>query len=676
MATADELFTRALAAHQSGDHDAAETGYRELLAALPDHAAGLNNLGSLVAKRGATAEAEQLFRRAVEANPGQIDARFNLGNLYRRLKRFPEAAGEYEEVLRAAPNTPQALVNLGLAVSEAGNWTRAVECYARAAHFAPDLPEVLNYLGDALARCGRRDEAVLAFRESVARYPNAPRGHHNLGIQLAAGGEYDAAIAAFERAVALNPDYADAHNALGVALEATGRTDAAHQAYREALRARPNSPEALSNYGTSLGQQGDTAGAVRLLRGALALAPNPVTQSVLLSNLVFSADLTPEQLRDEHVAWAAGPVNALAAAAPPRRELGPNDRVRIGYVFGEFRSRAACGFLDALLTHHDRTRFHVTAYASTVREVPALPRLRRLADVWKGVARATDERLAEVIRADEIDVLVDLNGHTPGNRLLTFARKPAPVQVALFGYPATTGLRAMDYRVTDAATDPPGRTDAHYVEKLLRLPDLGSVYVPPADVPAPAAPGANRAFTFGCLNHPGKLSDPCLDAWAAILKAVPRSRLVLLAGESVSAADALAARFAARGVSTDRLELVYRLPADDYFASYHPLDLALDPFPYNGAVTTCDALWMGVPVLTLAGAAARGRQGVGILTALGLPEFIADTPEQLVAMAATWADQRQPLAELRGTLRDMMAHSPVTAVTKYVTHLEDAYRRA
>ncbi len=269
---------------------------------------------------------------------------------------------------------------------------------------------------------------------------------------------------------------------------------------------------------------------------------------------------------------------------------------------------------------------------------------------------------------------MDLNGHTPGNRLLVFARKPAATQVALFSYPATTGLSAMDFHVTDALTDPPG-TEALYVEKLLRLPDLGWVYVPPTGAPVPRPVPANRrAFTFGCLNHPGKLSDPCVDAWAAILKAVPRSRLVLLAGQSVTASEEIAARFTHRGVASDRLEVMYRLSGNDYFEAYQPFDVALDPFPYGGAVTTCDALWMGVPVLTVAGGDARGRQGVSLLSALGLTEFMADSPEQVVSLAATWADQRPALADLRISLRDMMAQSPVTDAAAYVKHLEAAFQ--
>jgi len=675
VATADDIFRQALAAHQTGDVVAAEQSYRQLLEAIPDHAPTLSNLASLVARRGETTEAEQLYRRAIAANPDLLDAHFNLGNLYRKLGRAREAAREYEESLRIAPDSPQALVNLGLVLGDTGHWSRAVECFARAVTVAPRLPEPLVMLGDALSRCGRRDEAIAAFRESVARFPDFPRGHLYLGLHLADSGAVDEAIPIFERALALNADYAEAHNALGVALDSTGRADDAQREYREALRVRPNFAEALRNLGISLGEQGRVAEAIDSLRHALELSPNATAGSTLLANLMFSASVTAEQLRDEHFSWTEQYANSLASD-PPQRSPNTPGRIRVGYVCGEFRSRAALAFLEALLTHHDRNQFHITAYAGTIRQNESLGRMRRLADTWKPVTPLSDEQLADTIRADEIDILVDLNGHTSGNRLLVFARKPAATQISLFGYPATTGLKTMDYRITDAMTDPPGESEQLYSEKLLRLPDLSWVYVPPTDAPAPSVlPAAGRrSFTFGCLNHPGKFSAPCLEAWAAILKAVPKSRLVLLAGKSVEAAESLGARFTQLGIASERLELVYRLPESDYFAAYQLLDLALDPFPYCGAVTTCDALWMGVPVLTVAGRDARGRQGVSLLNAIGLPEFVADSPEQLVSLAATWADQRESLAEVRNTLRDMMTQSPVTAIAAYVKYLEAAYR--
>ncbi|MDY3561018.1 tetratricopeptide repeat protein [Gemmata sp. JC673] len=673
MATLDDLFQRAVAAHRSGSLDEAERGYRQLLTATPNHPPSLTNLAAIVAQRGDAEGAERLYLESLSADPDQLNTHFNLANLYRRTGRSADAIPHYEDALRLSPDAPAVLVNLGLAAGDVGNWPRSVECFARAVTVNADVPEGLTLLGDALARCGRRAEAIGAFREAVARFPDQPRGYCHLGLHLAAAGEHEQAVEVLEKAVELRADYPEAQNALGVAYEAVGRADEAQRAYRTAVELRDGFADAWANLGTSLGEQGRVGEAVAALRKALDLAPNPIAQSALLTNLLYPGTLTPEQLRDEHVAWAQKHADPLTPAEPPRRTTRPG-RVRVGYVIGEFKSRAAVSFLEALLTHHDRRQFHVTVYANSARQGEVYERLHRLADTWHPIPHLSDERAAELVRTDEIDTLADLNGHGQGNRLLLFARKPAPVQLSLFGYPATTGMRAMDYRVTDATADPPG-TESFYTEKLLRLPDLGGVYVPPADAPVPgAAPAARRAFTFGCLNHPAKLSDVCLDAWAAVLKAVPKSRLVLLAGQSVASSEEISARFTQRGIVTDRLELVYRLSGNDYFEAYQPLDLMLDPFPYGGAVTTCDSLWMGVPVLTVAGRDARGRQSMSLLTALGLPEFIADDTDQLVTLAATWADQRAGLADLRSSLRDMMSQSPVTDVPGYVRRLEAAYK--
>lgn len=676
MSTAQELFERGCAAHQSGALDEAERYYRQLLETVPDHASGLTNLGALVARSGRTDEAEQLYLRAIEANPNQLDAHFNLGNLYRRLRRPQDAIPHYEETLRISPDSPAALVNLGLAVSDQNDWPRAIECFARAVTVNASIPDGLVLLGDALARCGRRDEALAAFREAVSRFPDSPRPLCHLGIHLTAANQCEEAIDTLEKALTLRPDYAEARNALGAALEGVGRTDDAQREYRTAMALNPNDAHTLLNLGTSLAEQGQIPEAITVLRKSLSLVPDPLAGHTLLANLLHSDSVTAEQLRDEHIAWAQQHAEPLMPPEPVRkRQRNAVERVRVGYVMGEFRSRSAVAFLETLLTHHDRSRFHITVYANVVRNDDTQNRLRRLADSWKSIAQMPDEHAAKLIRDDEIDILVDLNGHNPGNRLLLFARKPAATQISLFGYPATTGLKAMDFRITDATTDVPGQAEPLYVEKLLRLPETGWLYAPPANAPTPnAMPAAKRrVFTFGCLNHPAKLSDACVETWCAILKAVPKSRFVLLAGQSVAASTELAKRFLSRGVSSDRLELVYRLSANDYYEAYQPLDLTLDPFPHGGAVTTCDSLWMGIPVLTVAGRDARGRQAVSLLNALGMPEFIADTPEQLVTLATTWADQRDALADLRDILRDMVRQSPLTAAIPFVKHLESAY---
>jgi predicted O-linked N-acetylglucosamine transferase (SPINDLY family) len=671
----DPLFADAVSRHQAGDTATAEQLYRQVLEVEPQHPGALSNLGVIVARTDPQ-QALQLYTAAIAANPNQLDAHFNLGNVLRKLNRPHEAAAAYQAVLRLNPRHPRAYLNLGLTVSDAGDWGTAVDCFRRAIAFDPGLPEAYNLLGDALYRLGRTDEAVATFRDFAAHCPDEPRAHHNLGLALATKGDYEGAVPELEQALKLRPNYPDAHNSLGVALEALGRADEAQEHYQQAAELRPDFADAWSNLGTSLTEQGRVKEAAVALRKALELRADPRTGSNLLLALSYSSDLTPEQLRDEHLAWGTRYADSLPA---PRRPVSdPNRRLKVGYVSGDFRVHTAAGFIELLLTHHDRNRVHVTCYPNMTRADEATERMRRLADAWRPVVSVPDSQMAEMVLADEIDILVDLSGHTAGNRLQLFARKPAPVQATLFGYPCTTGVKAIDYRITDTYADPPGETESLCVEKLLRLPEVAWVYHPPAFAPAPnALPSqSRRTFTFGCLNNPAKLSDGCVEAWAKVLKAVPRSRLVLLAGRSPSAARRTTERFTQLGVASDRLELVYRLPANEYFEAYQPIDLALDPFPFNGGVTTCDALWMGVPALTVAGKDYRSRQGVSLLNNLGLPEFVADSPEKLVELAATWSDQRESLADLRASLREMMEASPLTQAEKYVRNLEAAYREA
>jgi predicted O-linked N-acetylglucosamine transferase (SPINDLY family) len=667
VATAEELFVLGVTAHQTGDLEGAERYYRELIAVEPTHAPALSNLASLVARRGGGDEADAFYARAIAADPDFLDARFNRGNLLRRRGRFAAAVGEYEEVLRRAPDHPHTLLNLGLAVSDAGDWTRAAECFGRAAQLDPDLPDALMLCADALLRTGRPREAAGVLREAARRFPDSPRAHFNFGLQVAANGAFDEAKGALERALALKPDYAEAHNALGVVFDATGETAEALARYREAVRLKPEFVEARTNLGANLCEQGLVPEGLGALRRALSAGPNPIAHGALMGYLPFLA--SAEHLWEEARAWAAAHAAGLFPADPPaRRPRGP--RVRLGYLFGEMRARYAVALLDALLARHDRSKFHVTVYASPVKPVPELDALRGRADAWRAATGVPDERLAATVRADEIDVLIDLTGHAPGGRLLTLARKPAPVQIALLSEPVPTGLHALDYRVTDATADPP-RATPPIGEQPLRLPDVSWVYVPPTDAPAPNARPATEPFTFGCLDHPAKLSDKCVETWSAVLAAVPNSRIVLACGTAGDARRGLLGRFAARGVAAERVTLVTRAEAAEC-AAYRAIDLALDPFPCGGAAVACDALWMGVPVLTVNGTDPRGRQTASVLTALGLPEFVADSREHLVPLAATWAQHRGALADLRAALRDLMRQSPVTDAAAYVTHLEAA----
>lgn len=673
----NEAFARAVAVHQSGDFAAAEQMYRELLRSYPAHAPALCNLGVLLVRAGRVDEAAECYNLALAAAPGHPDAHFNLGNLYRRASRPREAAGHYQACLAANPAHAGAAFNLGLALSAIGDAAGAAESFAVVARLEPTNPDGHSRLGDALVRAGRWAEGVTPLQKAVELRPDDPRNLYNLGLALAAGGETADAHELHQRALRIKPDYAEAHNGLGLALEAMGRKDDALFHYQRAVELKPDLGDAWSNLGTSLAEQGRPEEAVGCFRESLARQPfAPAIHSNLLLHLNYSSRITPEQVRDEHVAWAArfaGPTPDAPRVPEPH---DPDRRLRIGYLSADFRGHTVAGFIETLLRHHDRERVEVFAYASVVRPDDTTGRLKPLADHWRPVGGLTDAQAFDLIRGDNLDVLIDLGGHTAGNRLLIMAARPAPVQATLFGYPNTTGLKAVDYRISDPTSDPPGQTEKLYVESLLRLPEAAWVYAPPADAPPvtvlPAA--SQRGFTFGCLNNPAKISDACLETWAAVLQATPGSRLVLLAGQSHAGAKRLHDRFAERGILRERVEFVFRVPKQEYFATYSRFDLSLDPFPYNGGVTTGDSLWMGVPVLTVAGPSYVSRQGVMAMTAVGLPEFAARSPEDLVRLAKEWTGRRDELAEIRAGLRDRLAKSLLADAPRYVRNLEEALR--
>jgi predicted O-linked N-acetylglucosamine transferase (SPINDLY family) len=352
--------------------------------------------------------------------------------------------------------------------------------------------------------------------------------------------------------------------------------------------------------------------------------------------------------------------------------------MRVGYLSADFRTHTVASFIETRLRHHNRDQVEVYADAQVLRPDETTGRLQAMADHWQPVGGLTDSQAFDQIRGDNLDVLIDLGGHTAGNRLLVMAVRPAPVQATLFGYPNTTGLKSVDYRISDPISDPPGLTEALYPETLMRLPETAWVYAPPVDAPpvTPLPAESHHGVTFGCLNNAAKISEACLETWATILHSIPGSRLVLLAGQSHAGAKRLLDRFAESGILRERVELIFRVPKHEYFATYGRFDLSLDPFPYNGGVTTGDSLWMGVPVLTVAGASYVSRQGVMAMTTVGLPEFVAESPQDLVRLAQEWTSRRQELASVRAGLRDRLAKSPLADGPRYVRNLEVALRQA
>ena len=445
--------------------------------------------------------------------------------------------------------------------------------------------------------------------------------------------------------MAIKPDFAEAYNNLGDVLNLQGKLDEAVANFQQALRIKPD-------YATA--------------HGNLAFSLN------------YHSNIEPAAIFAEHRRW--GEVHGRFSETPLtyRNLPDPNRRLRIGYVSPDFRRHSAAFFSEHLLTHHDRDHFEIMCYAEVAIPDATTERLHALSDGWWSTCGMTDAQVADLVHTDEIDILVDLAGHTANNRLLVFARKPAPVQVA-HAYATTTGITAIDYRLTDRWAEPPEHTDL-YTEELVHLPDGFLCYAPPQEAP-PVGPLPAREtdyITFGSFNNLPKINPQVVALWAKILLATPKARLILKSKplSDPGTRERYFSLFDANGISRERVSLISYAPSlKEHLGLYNQVDIGLDPFPYNGQVTTFEALWMGVPVVTLAGRVYVGRTGISFLSRLGLTELIADTPQRYVEIAVQLADNLERLSSLRASLRGQMAGSPLCDGQTFTRGLEDAYRR-
>jgi predicted O-linked N-acetylglucosamine transferase (SPINDLY family) len=575
----------------------------------------------------------------------------------------------------------QQAYQLGNALIAQGRTDQAVAHYERALALKPDYAEAHNNLGMALGMQGKIGQAVTHLRQAIALQPDFVAAHNNLGNALSMQGETDQAVTHFERALALDPDYAEAHYNLGSVLVLQGKTDRAVAHFERALALKPGHAEAHYNLGNALALQGETDQAVTHYERALSLKPDDtVAHNGLLFILNYLSAKNPETVCAAHLDFARRWEAPLARFIQPHsNDRSPERRLRIGYVSGDFRQHSVGYFIEPVLAQHDHDRFEIFCYSNDLKEDAVTARLQSYADRWRRLAGLSDEAVAQQIRADQIDILIDLSGHTRGNRLLVFARQPAPVQVTWLGYPTTTGLSAMDYRLTDGFADPAGMTEHLHSEKLVRLPECFSCYRPPSGAPEVSGlPARAKGYvTFGSFNNLAKINREVMVVWAKILQAVPGSRLTLkntgLGGGSVQ--QRVWETFRGLGVAPERLELLGNDPSPRvHLERYGSIDIGLDPFPYNGATTTCEALWMGVPVVALAGKAHAGRVGVSQLSNLGLTELVGNSTEEYVAIAARLARDLERLSALRTELRSRLAASPLTDAPRFTRNLEQAYR--
>ena len=664
-----------------GNAEAAISACRQAIALKPDFVDAHMTQGLALGKLGLHEDAARCYSRAIELRPDFLEAHWQLGITLHDLGRFEEAILSYQIAIQINPAISAVHSNLGAALNGVDRTVEAIACYDRSLAINPNAVDVLLNLGIALQGLGQLDRAIQCYTRILDIDSDHHEAHINLGVCLRDVGKCAAAIERFLRAASIQPNNAAGPINLGITLATMGKLEQAVTSYQHALTIQPENTDAHLGLGNALKDQGHLEEALDAIRRALELDAD---RALAHNNLLFIHNYLADQPAERLLAEAQRFGDMVARLAKPYTEWpnlpDPNRALRVGFVSGDLSGHPVGYFLEgvlAALASEATGKLELYAYPSILRDDETSKRLRASCKAWHSAVGLSDAALAQRIREDGIDILIDLSGHTANNRLPVFAWKPAPIQVSWLGYFATTGVAAMDYFVADPWTLPPDQ-EAFFTEKVWRLPETRLCFTPPnANLDVNALPALNNSYiTFGCFNNLSKMNDAVVQLWARVLNAVPASRLFLkyqqLAEASVR--QSTRERFAVHGIAAERLIFEDYVPRANYLAAYHRVDIALDPFPFPGGTTTVEALWMGIPVLTLSGERFLARQGVGLLMNAGLPDWVASDHDDYVARAVTHASDLQKLAALRAKLRQQVLASPIYDAPRFAKHFEAALR--
>ena len=694
----------------------AEACYRHALDGKGRFAAEAGfRLSKRLLDRDSNREAVEITEQALRKAPRNARLWCSLGAAQRKLAQMTAAREAYEKAIAHDPTYSQAWCNLGEWHLAQGNHALALEHFDRALDLEKDLLEALNNRAAALYELGRFADAEAAARSAIETYPNAAALHVNLGNVLLHTGKARPAVKSFQKALECDPACPEAHlnlammlgethrlaealayieheiaskgesaqrlASLALAQKAKGDIAATEITCRKVIDMQPGNVSALVTLASCFSTHADHLGAIQLFEQALAANPQ---MPAIYSNIAFDAtylpDISIEEVFNYHREWAKR-FEKASDKSPFTHEHAQNAErpLRIGYVSGDFGHHPVGFLLRDVARFHDRQQFYIHCYSMMRRDDGITIAIRENADTWVDALLMSDDELAEQIHQDRIDILVDLSGHTAYNRLPSFVRRPAPVQATWIGYFHSTGMESIDYFITDPHTSPRGCGQL-FSETPVWLPHSRFCYSPPDYAPATKiqSDDLGSPVTFGCFNRVEKLVDPVIDAWSRILAAVPDSRLVLKSGnlDNTSICEGLRNRFATRGVGSERLDLRGPSSHPEMLEQYGEIDIALDPFPFNGGMTTLEALWMGVPVVTIAGNSVVSRQTVSALANIGLADELAfPDVEAYIQGAVALANNRVRLGELRQQIRPRMAASPLCQPERFARDLETLYRR-
>lgn len=725
--------------HRAGRLSEAEALYREALAADPEDIDALHFQGVIAFQRGNYAQAVQLISRALSHNAANASAHNNLGNALAAQGKRLEALSAYLDALALQPDYADAFCNLGDVLKSGGKLKKSIACYRRALSITPDLRsaqvklkkgleelsqrseavapasdrvDALIGLGNTFRERGRIDAAIASYREALALAPDSSAAHTNLGSALLQQGRRQEALVCFRKAHALEPELAEAHYNLGIASYQAGDLPSAKSALAKYLQSQPNDRLALITLGEACSRSNELDEAATCFQRVLARDSNAADAHNLLANVLRNQARHREAMEHYELAilndsnpvvafqnllfcmmctgsFSAADIHArhrefarrfeqplLSLQSPSTNTAEPNRRLKIGYVSPNFCSNIVGHYIQPILQNHNRAGFEVHCYfTGSIRDVET-ERIVALADRWHDVHLLSDDETAALIRTHQIDLLVDLCGHGPGNRILALARKPAPVQVSYLDYSATTGLSSIDYRLTTEYCDPSGTAEQYYSEKLYRLKDTYWTYNPAAQLPVSALPMKSNGYvSFGSFNMYYRITGGVLDLWSRLLSSVPGSRLVVVGVGWGSTQAALLERLNRAGIARDRVSMHSLVSYQEYNELMGTVDLALAPFPYNGATTMMDCLWNGLPVVAKEGGETFcSRLGCSVLAQMGLSELIARDEDEYVRIGVELTSAVQKLADLRQSLRQRMERSPMRDFSGFTRGLELAYR--
>ena len=703
------LFARAIAFHQFGRLAEAQAGYKKVLKKRPNHFDALYMLGLSEQQRGNSQSAERLLRRALLVDPQSAAAQCARGVALAALQRQDEALACFDAVIATKPGFIDAHLSRGKVLLELGHFAEAIASYDKAIAIDSRHVDALNSKGNALQGLGRFADAIACYDAILTTKPDCVPAVINRGAALKDSRRAEEAIVDFDRALAIAPDHAGAWMNRGEALLVLGRLGEALESFdralsvdsglalgwlgranilmlagnvtdalaanHRALAIEPASVKALTQIGQCHALQGEAEAAVAYFDHALAIKPD---DEIALSSKIYAMDFSRDSGFAQHQAvrsewWRqVGSKVAVQRPSEHERNLDPTRRIVLGYVSAEFRQRSAAFSFRPVLENHDKSRFEVICYSGTPIEDAATNSFRDVADRWRNVLQLSDDRLADCIRADKVDILVDLSGHTEGNRLRTFARKPAPIQVSAWGHAAGTGLPTIDYLFSDPVLIP-SEVRSLFAEQIYDLPCAIITETPRAGLLSLEPPVvANGYVTYGAFNRVSKLSDAVIDVWAQILRFDASSRLLIkhYLIDDAAVRGMLIEKFASNGIASDRISLMGSTSRDEHLAAYRCVDICLDPFPHGGGVSTWESLYMGVPVVAKLGNGTTSRVGGAILSAVGMCDWVAADDDQYVEIALRSAAGH--LQTIRQELPDLINRR--CSATAYTRAVEDAYR--